>query len=510
MIGAHLDHLGLQPRTDAGRPRQRLGRRRAAGRGRGGVEAPNIPLKRTLVFILFGAEEQGVKGSGVLRRAPGRAQREGDRVHQSRERRPRRTYQRRVGQEPPADLRSAGTRQHPVRPPHDDRLGQQQSGAAPAGRRALPVGRHPDGVHRRRRRTARCRTRVTTRRRIAGRSSRRKPWKTSRESCSWSTRGTGERGRTGRLAYNRHGSMHPTTIRRTAGHRAPRHRGCGVCRACSWRTARRCRSSTRRFGPALSKFVSRQKRLRAIVVLSAHWQTTGGIRITSSPQPQLIYDFMGFPSWVYQLTYACPGDRSVAQAVAILLERQGIAARLDPDRGLDHGVWVPLSLAVPDATTPVVQVSLPLPSDPETLLAIGRALAPLRSEDILLVGTGGIVHNLARVEMDTPDGIVGTVGARVRPWTHDRAAELNTTALVDYQRLAPHAARRCPRRNTSTRCWSSWASALPERFGVRLCTMGSATGRCRCARSRWWDDGGKTGDSRSGRGAWGCGVRGKG
>ena len=198
------------------------------------------------------------------------------------------------------------------------------------------------------------------------------------------------------------------------------------------------------FGAAIRKLVSRQKRLRAMVVVSAHWQTTGGVRITSSPQPQLIYDFMGFPSWVYQLTYACPGDRSVAQAAAILLERQGIEARLDPDRGLDHGVWVPLSLAAPDARTPVVQISLPQPAEPATLLSIGRALAPLRSGDILLIGTGGIVHNLARVEMDTPDGVAEPWADEFDRWTHERAVALDTTTLADYRRVAPHAAAAVP------------------------------------------------------------------
>ncbi len=212
------------------------------------------------------------------------------------------------------------------------------------------------------------------------------------------------------------------------------------------------------FGAAIRKFIARQKRLRAIVVLSAHWQTTGGVRITSSLQPHLIYDFRGFPSWVYELTYPCPGDRAVAQMVAILLNRAGIEARLDPERGLDHGVWVPLSLAVPDAKTPVVQVSLPLPSTPEALLALGRALAPLRSEDILLVTTGGIVHNLARLEMDTPDGIAEPWAEAFDRWTWERASALDADALSDFERLGPYAAEAVP---------------TSEHFDPLLVTMGT-------------------------------------
>jgi 4,5-DOPA dioxygenase extradiol len=107
------------------------------------------------------------------------------------------------------------------------------------------------------------------------------------------------------------------------------------------------------FAGAVYRFTSRQLKLRAIVAVSAHWQVPGTIRVTSSPKPPLIYDFMGFPGWLYEIAYPCPGDRAVAQMVAVLLERAGIEARLDPDRGLDHGVWVPLSLAFPPATVPV-------------------------------------------------------------------------------------------------------------------------------------------------------------
>jgi 4,5-DOPA dioxygenase extradiol len=112
------------------------------------------------------------------------------------------------------------------------------------------------------------------------------------------------------------------------------------------------------FAGAVYKFTSRQQKLRAIVVLSAHWQESGALRVTSSPKPRLIYDFAGFPDWLYEIAYPCPGDRAVAQMVAVMLERAGMEARLDPDRGLDHGVWVTLSLAFPAATVPVVQAAV--------------------------------------------------------------------------------------------------------------------------------------------------------
>jgi 4,5-DOPA dioxygenase extradiol len=197
-------------------------------------------------------------------------------------------------------------------------------------------------------------------------------------------------------------------------------------------------------GGALHKFTSRQLKLRAIVVVSAHWQAAGAIRVTSNPKPSLIYDFGGFPSWLYEVAYPCSGDRATAQMVAVMLERAGIEARLDPDRGLDHGVWVPLSLAFPEAKVPVVQVSLPLPSTPAAMLAMGRALAPLRSEHILLVGSGGIVHNLARLQPEQDSPYPEPWAAEFDGWVRDRVGALDVEALAGYARLAPHAGASVP------------------------------------------------------------------
>ena len=209
---------------------------------------------------------------------------------------------------------------------------------------------------------------------------------------------------------------------------------------------------------ALRAFASKQVRLRAIVVLSAHWQTTGPLRVSSSPKPELIYDFAGFPGWLYEISYPCPGDRAVAQMTAVLLERAGFEVRLDPGRGLDHGVWVPLSVAFPEATVPVVQVSLPSPSTPDMLLAMGRALAPLRTEHVLIVGTGGIVHNLARALMDESGTDAEPWAEEFDGWVRERVDGLDTEALAAYRTLAPHAAEAVP---------------TTEHFDPLLVTMGT-------------------------------------
>ena len=209
---------------------------------------------------------------------------------------------------------------------------------------------------------------------------------------------------------------------------------------------------------ALRAFASKQVRLRAIVVLSAHWQVTGPLRVTSSPKPGLIYDFAGFPGWLYEIAYPCPGDRAVAQMAAVLLERAGFEVRLDPGRGLDHGVWVPLSVAFPEATVPVVQVSMPSPSTPGMLLSMGRALAPLRTEHILLAGTGGIVHNLARARLDESGTDAEPWAEAFDGWVRERVGALDAEALAAYRSLAPHAAEAAP---------------TSEHFDPLLVTMGT-------------------------------------
>ncbi|MEW5982165.1 MAG: class III extradiol ring-cleavage dioxygenase [Acidobacteriota bacterium] len=194
----------------------------------------------------------------------------------------------------------------------------------------------------------------------------------------------------------------------------------------------------REFAAALGKFFRRHRQVKALLVVSAHWQVDGAIRVSSSPRPKLLYDFSGFPGWLYEVGYPCPGEPSLAQYAAIRLEQAGLEARLDPDRGLDHGVWVPLSLAYPEARIPVVQVSLPSPATPDRLLAMGRALAPLRYGGVMLVGTGGITHNLALLDPESPPGMVEPWAEEFDLWVHERVRQLDADALADAAQKAPH------------------------------------------------------------------------
>lgn len=135
------------------------------------------------------------------------------------------------------------------------------------------------------------------------------------------------------------------------------------------------------------------QRPRAILLVSGHWLESQP-SVTSGAQPGLIYDYNGFPAHTYELRYPAPGDPALAAHVAELLAKAGIACRLDAERGFDHGVFIPLLLMFPEAEVPVVQLSLRSDLDAEAHLQLGRALAPLREEGVLIVGSGMSFHNM--------------------------------------------------------------------------------------------------------------------
>lgn len=135
------------------------------------------------------------------------------------------------------------------------------------------------------------------------------------------------------------------------------------------------------------------QRPSALLVISAHWEASRPT-VTTAARPRLIYDYSGFPPHTYELAWAAPGSPRLAQSVQDLLADADIDSRADPDRGFDHGVFVPLKLAFPDADVPTVQLSLRARLDPSEHLEIGRALAPLRERGVLIVGSGMSYHNL--------------------------------------------------------------------------------------------------------------------
>ena len=131
----------------------------------------------------------------------------------------------------------------------------------------------------------------------------------------------------------------------------------------------------------------------AILVISAHWETSG-FHLTGHARPPLIYDYYGFPPETYALRYEVPGSPAVAAEAAALLQGRGLPVQIDAHRGLDHGVFVPLKVAFPEASVPVLEMSVDRGLDPALHLAAGRALAPLRDRGVLMIGSGMSFHNL--------------------------------------------------------------------------------------------------------------------
>jgi aromatic ring-opening dioxygenase catalytic subunit (LigB family) len=140
---------------------------------------------------------------------------------------------------------------------------------------------------------------------------------------------------------------------------------------------------------------------RAILVISAHWETDV-VTVHTGAAPGMLYDYGGFPDAAYRLQWPAKGAPGVAQEVLALLSEAGIPTRTEADRGFDHGTFIPLMLAFPEADVPVVQVSMLRSLDPAAHLALGRALAPLRDRGVLIVGSGNSFHDLRSMFRPTP------------------------------------------------------------------------------------------------------------
>lgn len=191
---------------------------------------------------------------------------------------------------------------------------------------------------------------------------------------------------------------------------------------------------------ALARF-GESHRPAALAVISAHWEATGPIRITSVDKPGLIYDFGGFPDALYRLRYPAPGAPELASEIADRLSAAGHGAVLDPSRGLDHGVWVPLLRAFPSADIPVVAISLQRPRSPEELWKLGESLASLRNEGVMIVGSGGVVHNLRMLHRK--DAAPVDWARRFDDWVAERL-ERDPASILRYDRDAPHVATAVP------------------------------------------------------------------
>ena len=217
-------------------------------------------------------------------------------------------------------------------------------------------------------------------------------------------------------------------------------------------------SSARRFLLALG---ARLPRPRAVVVCSAH-HDDAGIAVTGAERPGTIHDFGGFPRELYALRYPAPGDPQLARQIAGRLTAAGLPADVDAARGLDHGAWIPLSLVYPGADVPVLQVSIDSEQTPAHHFALGRALRPLRDDGVLVLGSGGVTHNLrmyfgaAQGRHDDPP--LEWVEA-FNEWTAGAVLARRFDDLLHYVGRAPYAAQNHP---------------TPEHFLPLFVTLGAA------------------------------------
>ncbi len=172
---------------------------------------------------------------------------------------------------------------------------------------------------------------------------------------------------------------------------------------------------------------------KSVLMLSAHWEARP-LTIGATRTVPLIYDFYGFPEPFYRVEYAAPGAPELAQRVKELIGKSQPLAE-DPDRGLDHGAYVPMAAMYPDADVPVLQVSLPT-MDAPTLFELGRTLAPLREEGVLIVGSGFMTHNM-RAADPRPNALTPSWASDFDSWSADVMTRRDADSLVTYRDRAP-------------------------------------------------------------------------
>jgi len=204
-------------------------------------------------------------------------------------------------------------------------------------------------------------------------------------------------------------------------------------------------------------------RPEAILIASAHWETDIPA-LTAVAKPETIHDFYGFPKPLYQIRYPSPGAPAIAARAVELLEKQNIKAVADRQRGLDHGAWSPLLYMYPDADVPVVQVSVQTGLGTRHHLALGRALAPLAGEGILIIGSGHLTHNLRERRDGPPAGYV----REFQDWVKRRIDEHDLDTLANYRSLTPHGARAHPTEEHFLPLFFALGAASPGYSAERL------------------------------------------
>ncbi|APV48517.1 dioxygenase [Betaproteobacteria bacterium GR16-43] len=183
-------------------------------------------------------------------------------------------------------------------------------------------------------------------------------------------------------------------------------------------------------------------RPESILMVSAHWDTPAPA-VSSASKPETIHDFSGFPRELYDVRYPASGAPALARRAKALLDGAGLETAVDPARGLDHGAWVPLKWMYPEADIPVTQLAVQSRLGTKHHHDLGRALAPLRKEGVLVFGSGGIVHNLRELDWGRTGAVMDWARA-FNDWIALHLERGDTEALLDYRKRAPQPARAHP------------------------------------------------------------------
>lgn len=195
-------------------------------------------------------------------------------------------------------------------------------------------------------------------------------------------------------------------------------------------------------GPALQRLSLNLPQPQAIVIMSAHWESDA-LEVNTGIRPETWHDFRGFPAELYEIRYPAPGHPDLAEDILQRLAQAGFNANANSSRPHDHGVWMPLLHMYPEANTPVVDISLPMNMSAEEIYRIGQTLAPLREQQILLIGSGSITHNLREIQWHNANSPVPDWCATFRNYVVHKLAHSDYEAVLNWPEI-PHVLRNHP------------------------------------------------------------------
>jgi 4,5-DOPA dioxygenase extradiol len=218
----------------------------------------------------------------------------------------------------------------------------------------------------------------------------------------------------------------------------------------------------------LSGLGDRFSEITAVLCISAHWNTERPA-VNAVIRPPTIHDFSGFPQELYRISYPAQGDVNLARRVAGLVEEAGLPCDIDAGRGLDHGAWVPLMLMFPSAGFPVVQLSIQDHLDPDSHLAVGKAISRLRHEGVLIIGSGGAVHPLGDPTVALGKGVPTEDRALAfNEWLNRAVTSGDVSSLVRYRDIAPSAMHAQPYPDHFMPLFTALGAAGPGALGTIL------------------------------------------